>query len=186
MTSLPWCPSSSSLRTPPTNRWLPSRTFQKTPLIAGQPSWLALSPPPAVWRFLPGWHWVPPLAAAHTSAGDCAPAAGAAAGRTRTRPASDATPPRIRCNPSRRRGGGQDRAEPGGGPARAPDRLQPFGVADGVAARGPRLGRPGPADRAPRARVEAKPGDGHVHVAAVGVDRHPGAGTGLAPGGERA
>jgi hypothetical protein len=59
-------------------------------------------------------------------------------------------------------------------------------MADGVAARGPRLGRPAPAHGAPRARVETQPRDDHVHVTAVGVDRHPGAGTGLAPARERA
>jgi hypothetical protein len=42
---------SSSLAGPPVQRWArASRTFQTTPLIAGQPLWLTLSPPPAVRR----------------------------------------------------------------------------------------------------------------------------------------
>src|SRR5436189_159669 len=53
--SEPWWPSSSSLAAPPTWPWLPpSRTFQRTPSIAGQPLWLTFSPPPMVWRPPPG------------------------------------------------------------------------------------------------------------------------------------
>src|SRR4051812_49652963 len=67
--SEPWWPSSSSLSGPPTTEWLSlSSTFQSTPLTAGQPVCVTLSPPPAVRRLFPGPHWAPGAAGGEIAA----------------------------------------------------------------------------------------------------------------------
>src|SRR6185503_10893033 len=58
---------------------------------------------------------------------------------------------------------------------------EPGRMADGVAVRGTLLGLPAGVVVAATARVEAQAGDDHVHVAAVGVNGDPLAGTGVAP-----
>src|SRR3954469_9534277 len=92
--SEPWWPSSSSLSGPPT-LWCPppSRTFQRMPVIAGQPLWLTFSPPPIVWRPPPGPHCSPLWRGAHGSLPP-RPAA-ATAGRARARARAAASPPRL-------------------------------------------------------------------------------------------
>src|SRR4051794_2711379 len=68
--SLPWWPSSSSLSSPPSLRWVPlaAVTFHSTPVIAGQPlcETLPVFPPPGVLRPLPPWHCSPALFGAQT------------------------------------------------------------------------------------------------------------------------
>ena len=82
--SEPWWPSSSSLASPPVLSWsLLSRTFQSTPVTAGQPACVTFAPPPEVWRPLPGPHCSPALAGAQMAAAspsDRCPAAWTATG----------------------------------------------------------------------------------------------------------
>src|SRR3954465_11035041 len=59
--SEPWWPRISSLDEPPAFVRLElSRTFHRTPVTAGQPLWVALAPPPLVWRALPPPPRTPP------------------------------------------------------------------------------------------------------------------------------
>lgn len=68
--------------------------------------------------------------------------------------------------------------------AAAARRLEALGVGDGEAVRGAHLTGPARPGARPRARVEAQPGDHHVHMAGIGVERDPAAPPGRAPMGE--
>src|SRR5215210_2827670 len=68
------------------------------PVTRGQPVWGTLSPPPAVWRPLPGPHWTPGSTSPQPESGGCwgAAGAGASAAAPRTRVARSGTSRTVR------------------------------------------------------------------------------------------